>query len=107
VIGEVHQRARVRLDLLEHFLYIGENNFEAAERFLDAAEAAFTMLAQMPGMGAIREFDHPGLVGLRSWPIAGFESFLIFYLPHKNGIDVLRVVSGFRDLDTIFGAAKD
>ena len=105
--SRVHKHASVRVDLLQHFVYIGERNFDAAERFLEAAEKAFEMLGKMPGLGALREFGNPELEGLRSWPIAGFESFLIFYLPREGGIDVIRVISGYRDLDTVFGASKD
>ncbi|MDB5321457.1 MAG: plasmid stabilization system [Phycisphaerales bacterium] len=98
----IHRRAEARLDLLQHFVYIGENNLDAARRFLTAAQDDCRTLARMPGMGAMREFTNPDLTGLRSWPIKGFEKYLIFYLPTQTGIDVLRVVHGAQDLNRIF-----
>jgi toxin ParE1/3/4 len=98
----IHRSAAARLDLLQHYVYIGERNLDAAKRFLTAAHEACRMLARMPGMGALREFKNPATAGLRSWPIKGFENFLIFYLPTPTGIDVVRVIHGARDLDRIF-----
>jgi toxin ParE1/3/4 len=36
------------------------------------------------------------------WPIGGFEKYLIFYLPLPDGIDVIRVVHGARDIERLF-----
>ena len=57
----------------------------------------------MPGMGRLREFDRPDLADIRSWPVGGFEDYLIFYRPVPTGIDVLRVVHGARDIAALFG----
>lgn len=98
----IHRRPEARLDLLQQFVFIGEQNLDAARRFLTAAQDACRKLARMPGMGAKREFENPALAGLRFWPIQGFENFLIFYLPTPTGIDVIRVIHGAQDLDRIF-----
>ncbi|NES81639.1 MAG: type II toxin-antitoxin system RelE/ParE family toxin [Moorea sp. SIO2B7] len=37
---------------------------------------------------------------LRSFPI---DDYLIFYRPLDNGIEILRVISGYRDLEKLFG----
>ncbi len=99
----VVRRPRARRDLLEHFIYIGENaSVEDAERFLRAAEAAFEQLAKRPEMGARRDYHKPDLTGLRMWPIGGFEKYLVFYRPTDQGIDVIRVLHGARDLKRLF-----
>ncbi len=103
--GRVTRKPAARLDLLQHFVYIGERNLDAAKRFLQAAEDAFEKLAAMPGMGVSRDFGNPELVGLRSWPIRGFENYLIFYRPTSGGVDVLRVVHGAQDLGRLFAGA--
>jgi len=36
---------------------------------------------------------------LRSFPI---DDYLIFYRPINNGIEILRLVSGYRDLNILF-----
>jgi toxin ParE1/3/4 len=104
VTGTVTKKRPAEIDLLNHFLFIGEDNLDAAERFLAAAEDAITKLADMPGMGALRDFKNSELVGLRSWPIKGFESYLVFYMPTPTGIDVLRVLHGARDLERLFAS---
>jgi toxin ParE1/3/4 len=102
VSATISKKAEAKLDLLQHFVYIGENNLEAAERFLSAAEDAFQKLAGMPRMGALRDFGNPELTGLRSWPIREFRNYLIFYRPIEDGIEVLRVLHGARDVERIF-----
>jgi toxin ParE1/3/4 len=39
------------------------------------------------------------LPSLRSFPV---EDYLIFYRPIEEGIEILRVVSGYRDLEALF-----
>jgi toxin ParE1/3/4 len=52
-------------------------------------------------MGRQRETTNPNLADLRQWPVPGFEKYLIFYRPAEDGIDVVRVLHGARDLDAI------
>jgi toxin ParE1/3/4 len=40
--------------------------------------------------------------GLRRFPVKGFEKYLLFYLSGSQGIDVIRVVHGARDIGAIF-----
>ena len=80
---------------------IAGDNPEAAERFLDAAEAAFARLLEMPEIGAAREYRNERLTGLRLWPILGFERHLIFYRPIEAGIEVVRVIDAARDVAAI------
>jgi toxin ParE1/3/4 len=56
----------------------------------------------MPGMGAMREFSNPAHKGIRSWPITDFENYLIFYRPIDDGIEVVPILHGARDIDQIF-----
>jgi toxin ParE1/3/4 len=50
-----------------------------------------------------REFQHPELVKVRSWPIPGFEKHVIFYRASPETVEVLRVIHAARDLAGIFG----
>jgi toxin ParE1/3/4 len=63
--GNVQRRAQARQDLVDHFAYIGQQNEDAANRFLQAAEQTIAQLAQFPGMGAARDFGNPRLAGMR------------------------------------------
>jgi toxin ParE1/3/4 len=72
-------------------------------RFIEAAEKAFLRLLDLPDIGRRRQFRHPDLAGVRSWPVPGFEKHLIFYRLAPQGIQVLRVLHSARDLDAILG----
>jgi toxin ParE1/3/4 len=56
----------------------------------------------MPDLGRARSFMRPGLSGLRSFRVAGFRNYLVFYRTSPCGIDIVRVLHGARDLDTLF-----
>lgn len=81
--------------------FIAQDNVDAARRFVVAAEASFRYLAEMPTIGPQRAFHHSNLLDLRSWRIRGFENWLVFYRPIPEGIEVIRVLHGARDLDDI------
>ncbi len=59
------------------------------------------LLLEHPELGPLRAFDRRDLSGLRSLPVHGFEKHLVFYRPTKEGIEVVRVLHGARDLGTI------
>lgn len=97
----IFRRPQADFDLIEHAAYLSKDGFDIAERFIDAAEAAFTQLAKMPRIGANRQFNNPKLRGIRFWPIPNFEKFLIYYRPLKNGVEVLRVLHSAQDTRSI------
>jgi toxin ParE1/3/4 len=76
-------------------------SLEMALRFYDAAAATFLKLARMPGMGERRESANPRLAGLRVSRIDGFPNHVIFYRPIDGGIEVVRVLHGARDIDSV------
>ena len=39
---------------------------------------------------------------MRRWPVKDFENWLVFYLPKRDGVEIVRVLHGARDLDSIF-----
>lgn len=41
-------------------------------------------------------------VGIRQWRLPGFENYLIFYRPLDDGVEILRVLHGARDIQRIF-----
>jgi toxin ParE1/3/4 len=89
-------------DLDDQAAYLAsEASLETALRFYDAAAATFEKIARMPGIGERRDSIKPRLAGLRVWRIEGFEKHLIFYQPTDGGIDIVRVLHGARDIDTV------
>ncbi len=89
-------------DLEDIQVYLGGNSIRVAERFSFAAEQTFENLAAMPELGGRCESDHPVLRQLRAWPIQGFRKNLILYRPLPDGIEVVRVIHGARDIEGLF-----
>ena|ERR1017187_10330250 len=103
MISPVTQRPRARLDLLEQFVYFGEqDSVELAERYLAAIDATCLRLVDHPHSGVVYDSSVARLKGLRRVPVSGFENYLLFYLPRQTGIDVIRVLHGARDIDNVF-----
>jgi toxin ParE1/3/4 len=101
--GVIRKTLQARVDLVEIADYLAQGSLAAAERFLQAAEQAFAGLAAMPGLGSPWESSNPRLQEVRTWSVPGFRKYLVFYRPTADGIDVLRVLHGARDLDAVLG----
>ena len=85
-------------DINNQFEYIAKVNLEAAIRFYEAAFRSFDVLLTNPNIGPSRDFEDPVLKDIRIWLVKGFEKYLIFYLPLPDGIDIILVVHGARDI---------
>ncbi len=97
--GIVRPRPEAQQDLIDIYRYIARQaGFGSARRFLASADATFHRLAGLPNSGTPFEPDEPRLAGLRYLPISRFRKFLAFYRPTADGIEVLRVLHGSRDL---------
>lgn len=81
--------------------HIAADNPVAALELIGRFEELATRLAETPGMGRVRSELLPNL---RSFPIS---RYLVFYRPSADGIEVVRVLHGARDLPALFGAAHD
>lgn len=88
-------------DLKEIWAYVAENNSEAASKLIKEITSKFALLRDYPQMG--RE-QHNLLVNLRSFAVKGY---IIFYQPFENGIEILRVLHGSRDIEGIFERLLD
>lgn len=83
-------------DILEIWDYIAEDSLDAADRWVDRLDEQFRLLATQPLLGRARpELEQE----LRSFP---FGRYVIFYAPLADGIDVIRVLHGARDIDALF-----
>lgn len=83
---------QARNDLDEIWLYIASDDPSAADRFVDRIISIFRLLAAEPGIGSSRN-ELAEL--LRSFPIG---NYVIFYRRIENGVEIVRVLSGFRDV---------
>lgn len=89
-------RIAVKQDLKEISRYITRYNPAAAKRFKDRIKQQCKLLADFPNMGQSCENLESGL---RSFPV---EDYLIFYRPINGGVEIVRVVSGYQDLEALF-----
>ncbi|MBD2295179.1 type II toxin-antitoxin system RelE/ParE family toxin [Anabaena sphaerica FACHB-251] len=83
-------------DLLDIWNFIANESLEKADIFLQKIENKLKILAENPGMGRKRDELLPNL---RSFPVG---SYLIFYHPINQGIEVVRVLHGSRDIPNFF-----
>ena len=74
---------------------------EVGHRFLVAAHDTFALLATQPNMGWQSRLKHPELKILRVFRVKDFERILILYLPLLDGVEILRVVHGSRNLQAL------
>ena len=95
-MGEVRLTLQAQDDLIDIWMFTAEATREAADRLMDAIKEKCEMLASSPEMGKAREELAPSL---RSFPSG---RYIIFYRPTGNGIEVIRVLSGYRDIDALF-----
>ena len=85
-----------QLDYLEE-----EAGLETAERFLDQLMSSFQALADMPKMGIFCGFRKPSTRRLRRWQVKEFENWLIFYQVTRDGVDIVHVIHGARDIEAL------
>jgi toxin ParE1/3/4 len=95
------QRPRAVLDLAEIWSYIAEDSVTNADRFAARIDKNFRLLAGRPGIGRARLELSPDL---RSFVIG---NYVVFYLPLRNGIDVIRVLHGARDIATVLQGEEE
>ncbi len=93
---QVTRRPLAEADILEIWDYIADDSLTAADRWVDHIDEQFRVLATQPSMGRARDELAPDV---RSFP---FGRYVIFYMPLDDGIDVVRVLHGARDVDAVF-----
>jgi toxin ParE1/3/4 len=84
------------VDLLETGSYLSQYSQEASDKFLEEIMETCELLAAQPGMGRKRDDLR---LGLRSF---GVKDYLVFYRVSGDELEVVRVVSGRRDLEALF-----
>ncbi|HEY1719123.1 MAG TPA: type II toxin-antitoxin system RelE/ParE family toxin [Verrucomicrobiae bacterium] len=83
-------------DLEEIKDYISQDNPDAAVRLILLIREKCGLLSQQPGIGRDRS---DVLSGLRGFPVG---NYVIFYQPTNDGIAVVRVLHGARDIPELF-----
>ena len=86
---------RAQSDLDEAWAYLAERNEAAADRLIDGVLQKARLHAELPLMGRPRNDLRPGL---RSFVV---HPYTIFYRPAGDTIEVVRVLHGRRDIETL------
>jgi len=85
-----------KTDLAEIRQYIARDKPDAADRQIARFFERFLTLARRPELGQRR----PELgADLRSFAVG---KYVVVYRPSSEGVEIARVVSGYRDLDALF-----
>lgn len=95
-MATIQRTAQAEEDLIELWLYIAQDNLPAADRVLVDIENGFQHLAENPLMGRLRPDIAPEL----RYFVVG--KYLILYRIVPNGIQIVRVIQGARELSNLF-----
>ena len=88
--------SQAQLDLDEIWLFIAEDNIEAADKFHDLLLSKLITLAEQPLIGRLRDELRPNV---RGFPVG---SYVIFYRDTPEHIEIIRVLHGARDIENTF-----
>ena len=83
-------------DLDEICTFIAQDNVKAASKLFDAIRKKCKLVAGFPNMGKSYAWISPDLL------VFIIEDYIIFYYPRIDGIDIVRVIYGKRDLKALF-----
>lgn len=84
-------------DLDKISLWIAQHDTMAALRWLEEIDQVTSLLATHPGVGeAVPQYG----VGVRRWTQG---RYLVLFRPTEDRVDIVRVLHGSRDIDTLLG----
>ena len=84
-------------DLREIWAYVAQDDMAAADRLVDRINERCVVYATQPELGTPGDRFAPGLRYL------SLGAYVVFYRPETDGILLIRVLHGARNLDEIFG----
>ncbi len=91
VISDIAQE-----DLMEIWGFISLDDDERADLMLDLLYEKCTLLSKMPGVGTSRD---ELITGLYSFPV---KRYVIYYRVKSTTLEIVRILSSYRDIDSIF-----
>jgi toxin ParE1/3/4 len=99
---EVILKPQAREDIKQIAAYIKEDSPQSSTAFRQTLENIYELLLELPEIGTARNFHNPEMTGLRMLPVRKFDMYLIFYRSTPEGLEIVRVVHGARDLPSLF-----
>ena len=95
-MSEVVLSELAETDLTDIWVFVAQDNAEAADRLLDHIHEKCQFLAGSPKAGRQRSELDPSI---RSFAVG---NYVVFYRESANGIEVARVLHGRRDIPSLF-----
>lgn len=95
-MGSLLRTPQANRDLVEIWSYIAKDNLTAAENVLEGIERICDKLLDFPEMGQSCKCLGQSV---RCFTVG---SYVVFYRTIENGIEILRVLSGSRDIGAVF-----
>ena len=85
-----------RSELINIRKYVATENKQAANRIIREIKARFETLVKFPELGRRRDELKKGM---RSFAI---KNYVVFYFVTENSVEIVRVLHGAQDIDSIF-----
>lgn len=95
----LEQHPLVREDLIDIHQHIASDNFEAADRVIEAIRSLFRRLKYHPLCGT--GYPHPDVQDLRKALVPEFRNYIVFYRHLPGVVRVLHVLHAARDLPRV------
>jgi toxin ParE1/3/4 len=96
----LHLSKQAEVDLDDIWFYVAQDSLRHADHLITEIRDKCELLAVSPGLGRQRDELRRSL---RSFP---WGEYVIFYRFSTEGIEVVRILHGHRDMETIFRAEQ-
>lgn len=95
-MARITRRPEAEADVIDIWGFIAEDSIAEADRWVDRLDERVQLWATQPMIGRVREELAPGLRSM------AFGRYVVFFAPIHDGIDIVRVLHGSRDIDVFF-----
>jgi toxin ParE1/3/4 len=100
-------RSRAEFDEAEIFEYLSRRSLATAQRFVDKVDETVQGLCSTTTPGMPWMSENPRLRGLRWTKVRGFPNHLLFFRVSDELIEIIRILHGARDIETILDAGPE
>ncbi|MGL1891335.1 MAG: type II toxin-antitoxin system RelE/ParE family toxin [Spirochaetaceae bacterium] len=83
------------LDLYDIWEYISADNTNIADNFIDQLHSQCEKLCSFPKQGRTRDYLR---LNVRS---ITYKKYIIFYLITHDAVEIVRILNGFRDIESL------
>jgi toxin ParE1/3/4 len=99
---EVVLTPQAREDIKQIATYIKEDSPQSSLACRHTLENIYEVLLELPEIGTAHNFHNPEMKGRRMLPVRESTKYLIFYRSTPEGLEIVRVIHGARDLPSLF-----